>query len=313
MTLDSAGADAKVRRSQVSSSDFRAMATKFTVTLVGGDETIAAHVQQLVTDLEAKWTRFDDSSELMALNNRPGEWVPVSSDTIRLVQAMVDGWRLTGHVFSPNMLAPMLDLGFAASSEDPDRVTRWSQRIRSSKSMNDIRIDADGCRVWLPRGVGLDAGGIGKGLAADMMAEQAMAMGVAGVAVFAGGEVRVCGAPPDHHGWRIGVEHPEDDDLLIDVLELEDGGVATSGTSGWVTEHGHHIVDPRTGRSTDSGSVQATAVTGECVDAEIVAKACIVLDPQSAIGLAHRLGAEALIIDRHGHRHATEGWDDLCS
>jgi thiamine biosynthesis lipoprotein len=289
------------------------MATQFTLTLVDADRSLAALLQQRVDELEAKWTRFNDASELMQLNNCPNEWVAVSSDTVRLVRAMVDGWRLTGHVFNPNMLAAMIDMGFAASSEDPDRVTRWSQRVRTSQSMNDIKIDDESCRVWLPRGVGLDPGGIGKGLAADMMAEQAMGMGAVGVAVFAGGEVRVAGTPPEGDAWRIGVEHPEDDELLVDVLEIQDGGIATSGISGWVSNQGHHIIDPRTSRSADSGTVQATAVTGECVDAEIVAKACIVLDPASAVGLAHRVGAEALIIDRHGHRFTTSGWDDLCS
>ena len=293
--------------------DFAAMGTRFSVTCVGGDQSLLEAAEDFTHRLEAKWTRFDESSELMCINNHPNEPVLVSPDTICLVREMVRGWKLTGHLFNPNVLAEMLDLGFAASQVDADRVTHWSQRVRSSKSMHDVRIDEAAGTVSVPRGVGLDAGGIGKGLAADMLAQQVLAGGALGVSVFASGEVRVAGTPPIGDQWRIGVEHPEEDDALIDTLEIVDGGVATSGTAGWVSHGGHHLVDPRTGRSADTATIQATVVAGLCVDAEIIVKACMLLTPDGAVALAGRLGAEALVVDRDLVAHMTDGWEDLCS
>lgn len=292
---------------------FPAMGTRFAIGCIGGGDDVLESCEQLTHSLEAKWTRFDAASELMLVNNRPNEAVSVSPETVRLVQDMVRGWHLTGHLFNPNILAEMIDLGFAASQHDADRVTRWVQRVRTSKSMHDVRVDDVAGTVSVPRGVGLDAGGIGKGLAADMIAEHAMELGATGVAVFAGGEVRVSGLPPSGEQWRIGIEHPQDDDLLVGVLEILDGGVATSGTSGWVTDAGHHLIDPRTGRSADTGTIQATVVAGECVDAEIIVKACMLLTPEGAVTLADRLGAEALMVDSDLVAHSTLGWDDLCS
>ena len=71
-----------------------------------------------------------------------------------------------------------------------------------------IRIDDFvGC-VRLPPGVGFDPGGIGKGLAADLVAHELLDLGAAGACVNVGGDVRVIGDPGEGDAWRIAIDDP---------------------------------------------------------------------------------------------------------
>ncbi len=60
----------------------------------------------------------------------------------------------------------------------------------------------------MPFGVGFDPGGIGKGLAADLVASELIELGAEGVCVNVGGDLRVIGDAPDGAAWRVEVEDP---------------------------------------------------------------------------------------------------------
>ena len=83
----------------------------------------------------------------------------------------------------------------------------------------------------LADGVQLDPGAIGKGLAADLVAEDLLGRGAVAATVDVGGDVRVTARSV------IGVNGP--DRRPLDRIALASGGVATSGTSRrWIAADG---------------------------------------------------------------------------
>ena len=74
--------------------------------------------------------------------------------------------------------------------------------------------------MTLPPGVGFDPGGIGKGLAADLVVDLLLDGGAAGACVDLGGDGRMAGEPPTG-GWRVGIGNPYVDGELIAVVGLE--------------------------------------------------------------------------------------------
>jgi DMSO/TMAO reductase YedYZ heme-binding membrane subunit len=152
-----------------------------------------------------------------------------------------------------------------------------------------------------------------QGLAADLVAEQLLRSGAAGVCINVGGDLRVGGASPDPGGWRIDLDDPETGDRIGQVV-LRDGGVATSSPlrRHWTGPDGrdvHHLVDPRTGTCARTALRSATVVAAAAWQAEVLTKAAIL----GELDVIERLGAAALV--RGGCDHVTSGWsrcDPVC-
>jgi len=288
--------------------DFHVMGTSFFCILVGANEEICDAIYALANELESKWSRFVPDSEVMVLNNNPDSMHLVSDATLRLVSEMKLGFELTQGLYSANILSDLIDLGFATSRANPENVTLWSANSKTSADLSDVVIDLDTKSVSVPKGVALDAGGIGKGLAADLMSDYAMQLGAMGVAVFAGGDVAVKGMAQDAAGWKVNISDPNEVENFIDNISLSRGGLATSSPMGWKIGSSHHIIDPRTHRSSVSDVLQATVIAQNASQAEVLSKMCVILGAQEGISQIDSLGAAALIVDDMNQVHTSENW-----
>ena len=167
--------------------------------------------------------------------------------------------------------------------------------------------------VTVPPGVGFDPGGIGKGLAADLVVDALLDEGAAGACIDLGGDGRTAGEPPPG-GWRVGIGDPYDPEQLLAVVALGDHDIATSSrlirrwTAGGVGRH--HLIDPRTGASIDSGLDTVTVVAADAWVAEVPTKAAFVAGPSGVPHLVRQLGA-ALLVESPGTVTCTAGFDAL--
>jgi thiamine biosynthesis lipoprotein len=75
----------------------------------------------------------------------------------------------------------------------------------------------------------LDFGGVAKGHAVDLLVERLAKAGFTSVYVEWGGEIRTQGSHPDGRPWRVGIRHPHKENTVLQVLEVEDVALATSG------------------------------------------------------------------------------------
>jgi len=85
---------------------------------------------------------------------------------------------------------------------------------------------------------GFDPSGFVKGWAAQKGAEMLVSAGCNRVQVNAAGDIALRGGP-----WNIGVVNPDNRSEILQVFEITDGNIATSGHY----EKGAHIKDPHTG------------------------------------------------------------------
>ncbi len=133
------------------------------------------------------------------------------------------------------------------------------------------------------RGLELDTGGTGKGLAADAVAHRLR--GLERVLVDCGGDIAVGGARAAGRPWSVEVAHPLTREAAH-VVALERGGIATSGLDVrlWRSGDGfaHHLLDPATGRPAWTGLIAATALGDTALEAEVLAKAALLSGPAGA-------------------------------
>ncbi len=280
------------------------MGTGAHVVVVGGRVGLAERAARRIAQLESLWSRFRPESEISRLNARAGTPVPVSAETSELVDRAVDGWRLTGGSFDPTVLGAVIRAGYDRTFA---RIPVHALPGMSEARRGAAAIETGPGWVRLPAGIGFDPGGIGKGLAADMVADELMAAGAAGACVNLGGDVRVAGEGPSGGAWTIGVEHPWAAAPVV-LLGLAGGAVATSTTlrRRWQVggEERHHLIDPDSEQPAGRDVNLATVVAGRAWTAEVWAKAVLLADPWSG-GLPD--GAEALAVDGAGRVRATPG------
>ena len=162
--------------------------------------------------LEQRWSRFLPTSELSRLNASAGREVSVSADTLTLLRACATAWAATDGRFDPTLRHAMVALGydrdFALVAAGPMRHSETGPSSPRRRGMAGVVIDERASTVRLPHGVGLDAGGLGKGLAADIVVAELEERGAHGAMVNLGGDLAVAGEPPDGEAWVVGVEDP---------------------------------------------------------------------------------------------------------
>jgi thiamine biosynthesis lipoprotein len=254
-----------------------------------GSRDAVALARRRLLGWHARFTRFDAASELSRFNADPREVVPVSATLARLAQAVVTAGELSGGLVDGTLLADIEAAGYRGDLRAPLPLaltlrlapTRRPAAPSRGAAWRALAVDRESARVSRPRGVGLDSGGLAKGLFADLLAEDLA--GHHSFAVECAGDLRVGGSPRPVH-----VAGPFDG-RRMHTFVLADAGVATSGIGrrSWLDLRGrpaHHLLDPSTGAPAFTGVVQATAVAPTALEAEIRAKAAVLSGPEAATG-----------------------------
>jgi thiamine biosynthesis lipoprotein len=266
-----------------------------------------ADLRPWFAEVEAMLTRFDPGSPLSWLNAHPERWVVVPQLLLHAVGAALEAAAATDGAFDPTILGALEGAGYGQSFDlgptpgataAPARAGRWGE----------VRLDRHLQAIWLPQGVRLDLGGIGKGLAVD--GGLARLPGPVRALVNAGGDL-ACRTAPRDMPYLIDIEDPFDSERTIATFGLHRGAAATSSVMGRRWGEGlHHIIDPRTGRPARSNLVQATVFGPRAAMAEVLAKAAIVLGEHDGLRLVQKHGHHALIVRSDGSIIMTEGLEE---
>jgi len=278
----------------------------------GGDERLLDEGEARLRDLESKWSRFRPDSDITRANHAAGIPVEVSGDTIAVVQRALDGWRQTDGRFDITMLPALVEIGYTHSALSAVAAPTVPGRIVGLSGM--VMVDPARSTITAPATSAIDLGGIGKGFAADLVADELIAAGAAGVLVNLGGDLAVRGLPSDDTSWYLGIEQPSAPPKHVVVLRVISGGIATSGTTvrRWTTPDGrlrHHLIDPTTAQPAVTETLTATVLAADCATAEVYATAAMLLDARAAVAMLDRVGLAGLVVGSDGgvHRSATLG------
>jgi thiamine biosynthesis lipoprotein len=159
-----------------------------------------------------------------------------------------------------------------------------------------VELDPEASRVRLPAGTRLDLGGIGKGLAADLVARGLVDRGTRSALVGLGGDLRARGEAPED-GWTIPVEEPLVGVGIAFEQRLRSGAIVTSTTRMRTWRRNgrryHHLIDPATGDSARSGVAAVVARATDAWWAEGIAKAIVVAGPEAGVELARATNVHA--------------------
>jgi thiamine biosynthesis lipoprotein len=277
----------------------RAMGTTVEVLLVPDvavDEAERAVAEALgeIARVEDMASRFRPESELSRLNAAGA--IDASVDLLRLVGLAMSLRDVTGGRFDPTVRGAMLAAGYDRTLDDVPVDGPPAGPAVPAGGVVDI--DRRSGRITLGEGLTIDLGGIAKGWAADRAAD---VLGLAGAClVSVGGDIAVRGRL-DGEPWPVGIVRSDGPA----TLGLSAGGMATSGVDRRRWRRGgvemHHVIDPATGRPSDTDLVRVTAVAEDAAHAEAWATALLLAGATRARAEADERGLPAVLVGADGN------------
>jgi thiamine biosynthesis lipoprotein len=294
------------------------MGTDVTITVVAktaeeGATAIDAGMAEL-RRLDAMMSLYKNDSEITRVNLAAGKYpVKVSSEMIEAVEDATAVSKLSGGVFDITV-GPLVVLWQMRLKEGKIPTDREIERIRPLVNYRNIEVNRNASTIFLKKpGMIMDFGGM-KGYTADRAAGVIRKRGIANAIIAVAGDIWVMGHREDGKPWRIGVQHPRQQDKTLAVLDLSDKYISTSGDyERFVIKEKkryHHIIDPRTGKPS-RGVISATLIGNKGALIDPLTKAPFILGPEKGLEIVKKVGAEAIIVDEAGKVYTTGGIKNL--
>ena len=260
---------------------------------------------------EQHLSRFRPGSELSRVNNQPGQTIHVSPIFAEVMDLALQMENLSRGLITPAILPALINAGYDRSFELLSDIGAENQPLKPHYpiSTNGLYWNTETREINLPAGMQLDFGGVAKGWAAHQAAQLLSVYGP--VLVNAGGDIAIAGYPIDSKKWQVGVRDPFIRDSDFAILDIHQGGVATSGIDHrhW-RQNGvfrHHLIDPNTGEPAMSDLLQVTVLAEDVMQAEMAAKMVFFKGSQDGMDwLKKNSRYEALLIDQTGNILQTE-------
>jgi FAD:protein FMN transferase len=158
---------------------------------------------------------------------------------------------------------------------------------------------------FLKDGMSIDLGGIAKGYAVDRAAAILMRNGIKNGLIDAGGDIYCFGRKQKGKKWSVGIRDPRYKNSVIERLDIEDSAVVTSGGYENFFERAGkrygHIINPKTGYPVENNVVSVTIITTDCLTADALATAAMVLGKEKGAELVEGLkDIKAIIMTKEG-------------
>ena len=241
--------------------------------------------------IEAKFSRYRPDSIVSVINRSQRTPVAVDAETAALIDYAAQCHALSGGRFDITSGVLRRCWKFDGS----DRLPQPAAVAELLPLIGFEKICWEAPLITLRSGMEIDFGGIGKEYAVDRVLGIVAARFAGAALVNFGGDLAANRAPAAGP-WQVGVERPDTEREPRLLLELESGGLATSGdTRRFLLRDGlrySHILDVRTGWPVPNVPRSVTVAGSSCVEAGMLA----------TFAMLHGSGAESFL-DEQGVRY----------
>ncbi|HIM23395.1 MAG TPA: FAD:protein FMN transferase, partial [Verrucomicrobia bacterium] len=228
-----------------------------------------------VDRLELEMSRFISNSDISRLNDAvSGETVDLGVDVFECLSRAREMYDKTSGAFD-------ISVGALYSCWlNDDRTLRQPSDEELARACELTGLDhlklneEDFSAEVLTEGVQFDLGGIGKGYAAEKMAEILREWSLGQALVLAGASsVLSVSVPEGMTGWPIKLRHPGNREDVLTRFELTEGAISGSGN-----QKGQHIIDVRSVEGVPvEGRLAAWAMAPDAVAADALSTAFMML------------------------------------
>ena len=268
------------------------MGTRLDVIFWGLERLYAQNAFQAILNevhrLESELSQYDEQSTIAAINRAAGmQPVQVSDEVFSVLSQCKHYYRQTSYMFDITATSGPASY---ANSFDADSVSTDSPENYAGAEA--LELNAQHTTAFLPqKGMRIDPGGIGKGIALQNIKQILLQNGVYN-AFISFGESSILGLGNHPYGdcWKVGVSLMDNSDQSVCSFELRDASLSTSGTD----KSDGHIIDPHTGKP--SGKTGTVSVVSESpVEAEVLSTALLVAGEENRERILKRFNPERVV------------------
>lgn len=255
------------------------------------------HARAEAGRIEKHFSRYRDDSIVSHINSSRGEPVEVDEECARLLDFADHLYQISGGSFDVTSGVLRKVWTFDGGSRVParDAITALLAFVGWDK------VTWSAPWITLPRGMELDFGGIGKEYAVDRVADELEREFAGSFLVNFGGDLRVTASRADGRPWTVAVERPGRGGEGIEQIDMQSGGLATSGDAKrFVMHEGRrygHILDPRTGWPVANAPRSVTVQAATCVEAGLLSTLAILQGPEAGLFLQENHARSWVVAD----------------
>jgi FAD:protein FMN transferase len=258
------------------------------------DRDLQAGIELTLAAFDSSLSTYNNASTICRFNQSGTDAFDLKSDPwmLKVIRRSIELSNATHKTFDITV-APLVDLwGFGPRKKEQPTQQKIDS-ILPYIGIDLIRLEGNHLIKSDPR-VRLDCSAVAKGYACDVVAEYLKSQGVKNLLVEIGGEMTLAGKNAEGQAWKVGINKPVDDSTSINMdweqrLKITDKGVATSGNyRNFYVKDGKkyaHTIDPSTGYPIQHSLLSATIVADDCLTADALATACMVMGVDSAMAL----------------------------
>jgi thiamine biosynthesis lipoprotein len=245
------------------------------------DSLLAVFNQALSTYVPtSEISRFNQSDSLVF---ETGFMLPVL-ETSRYIHQVTEG------AFDPTV-GPLVNAWGFGPNKQPSADTAKVDSLLNLVGFNKIQFTS----TYVTKGVSgmyLDFSAVAKGYAVDLVGNYLASKDIGNFMVEIGGEVTCKGKNEKGKLWLIGINNPDpdtDNEGVAATVGLENRAMATSGNyrNFYVLDGKKyaHTIDPASGRPVQHSLLSATVFASDCMTADALATACMVMGVEKSVAL----------------------------
>jgi len=254
-------------------------------------------LQEEITEKFNEYNRmfstYDKESIISKINKN--EPVELSTEFITCFEKSIEVSKITNGAFDITAGAMVNAWGFGPEEKKKMTQEKVDSLIQIT-GFQKIKFE-NGQIIKENPNIKIDMSAIAKGYTSDLIGNFLAEKGCINYMVEIGGEVAAKGINERGKTWTIGINKPDENDILGNTglqakVKLTDHGLATSGNyRNFYVEDGKkyaHTIDPKTGYPVQHSILSSTVIANDCMTADAFATAFMVLGLETSIEIARK-------------------------
>ena len=304
-----------LEKNEASESEIFALDTAITLKVYGSKRVeVLKKLEDKINELDDMLSTGKETSEVSRLN-RSGEAV-LSPTVANLVKRSLGIYKKTDGLFDITIY-PLMELwGFSTKNYKVPSEKEIEEKLKLVGS-DKIDFNEETRKIsFKNKGMEIDFGGIGKGYITDELVKILTDEKVESAIINLGGNVFGFRKKPDGSLWNIAIRDPNEPDKYMAAIRLEDSAVITSGGyERYFEENGiiyHHILDPRTGKPSDSGLKSVSIISKDGTLADALSTSLFIMGEEKAVKYWKENGSnfDILLMTKDNRLLVSEGIKD---